>query len=65
MHLINYKPVNFPTQAGVRPFKTGGLLESILFYNKITKMVFLETILQSAIKRSTHNRKNFGLKINK
>lgn len=65
MYLINYKPINFPTQAGVRPFKTSGLLESILFYNNITKKAFLETILQSAIKRNAQKRKNFGIRINK
>lgn len=65
MYLINFKPINFPTQAGVRPFKTGGLLESILFYNNITKKAFLETMVQSAIKRGTKKSKNFGIKINK
>lgn len=65
MYLINYKPISFPLQAGVRPFKTSSLLESILYHNNLSKKSFLDTMIQAARRRHAKREKSFAIRFHK
>lgn len=51
-----------PLQSGVRPFRTSGLLESILYHNGLTKKDMLTLMVKAAVSRQEQRRQNFAIR---